>query len=306
MATCNGHLLFNLTNRANNVNKDLVEFSAIFPSLICTTITFGAVLGNSIMLYIIYKCKMYKTTQNILLVNMAVTDLLNGLVVMPANIVLRILELLHEYNCFLDVFIKVCAHVLSGVAGLTIGLIAVYRCIKVVYPLTSKTWPLKCIFKLALAFVWPYTILLVSFYTSQVVEIEILKKILIFNIVIVIVLLAFCYMVIFSRLKAREQNLSNIGVNFSTSSQGKAKRKSNTYALISLIFIMMFAPRVAVLTVKDSEIRYHLLRWTAMLIFANSALNPFIYFYRRDLFKEEIVRRLRGRGNGNSIYPANH
>ncbi len=283
---------YNLVSVHSVQSNDIVAFSAVFTASLCVSIGFGAVFGNILVIYVTYKSKLYKTAQGILLMNLALTDLQTGIFIIPANIVLRMLETQGQHSCFLEMLIKAGAHTLSGVSMLLIVLLAIDRCIAVKFPVKCRGWELKKYFTIAVICSWLYVFLLVGFYLSKVYSLKASRIVAAVNCVVAIICLTVAYSIISYELRQRARRVAQLG----TTASQKERQSVITCALIAIAFFIAYAPRISITFPKDEETLYHLSRWSSLGILANSALNPFIYFYRRDVFKTEVlklVRRLR-------------
>ncbi|XP_033111505.1 octopamine receptor-like [Anneissia japonica] len=122
----------------NTTAEELAVFSLIFRTAIMITFLLLAVVGNSLTLVILCKKKSLRTKTSVFVANLAVADLLSGLLIMP---VVTAASIANEWP-FGDAFCQVSAFLtaqLSLTSVTTLCAVAIERYHSIVNPLTYES-----------------------------------------------------------------------------------------------------------------------------------------------------------------------
>ncbi len=272
--------------RITTASNPTVMFTAIAISFFNVPIGIFAVLGNASFMYLYYKVRRLKTAQNLTMTFLASTDLFVGLFSVPIHIILGIMRGFGRHSCLVEVALKIIANFFSGVSLLGILIISFDRAIAVLFPLRRRTWNLKRVYKIYFMCSGFCIILLIVFWQSKIYGQKATRWTVAALILVVLVLIIICYILIHVSLKRSEKRRNNI---VQVNKWKKQKKSAVTSGLITFLFFFFYFPRVFINLTKGEEELYHFTKWTALLIHLNSAINPAVFFYRREEIREELT-----------------
>ncbi len=261
-------------------------FTAAVTSYLYIPIGIIAVLGNACFIYIFYKVRRLRTAQNFVMVFLASTDLSVGLLTIPLQIVLGVMRLFHRYSCPVEITVKLVAHFLSAVSLLGILLIAIDRGIAVMFPLKRRAWDLKRAYAVYFICAVFLALILLLLWQTKIYGLGVSRWIVACGTLVILGFIVVCYISIYFSLKKSGRRRSVL------ESGGSLRKKRNsvvTSGFITAIFCFVFFPRAFLTFMETEEQLYHFIRWTGLLIFSNSAINPAIYYYRRYEIRQEYV-----------------
>ena len=178
-----------------------------------------------------------------------------------------------------------------AVSVLTLATMSVDRCCVILKPMIYKTIVTPTILKSILAFYWLLAFIVPmvdAFVENKFVYIYlILSGIIVLYIVVII-----CYLAIFITVKKQNSLRRRELQNHQAVNREKDKQLAKTIALVLGFFALFWVPltyHVATKPNKNFGVDY-IACVTAS--FANSAINPIIYFYRNRGFREALNRIL--------------
>lgn len=285
----------NNTVDANNTGANkTVLMKLSLPEMSVTTalyilLVLGALLGNSLILAAFAVNKKLRTITHTLVMGLAVSDMLVGLVSIPCWMYIALSEyngkrnntdVIRFYSSF-DIFI--------GIASiLQLTSISIERCHAVVRPLQHRTLP-KHIFYVMIAFPWLYAALMGFLHPVQYQSWEstftILMTVTCFFIPFMVIIIAYISIyrntrqsrAIIKRHNTLQKRIAN-----------KELQLSITVALITTLFVITWLPlflvtliatySLATLGVGLSTTR--LVMFVKWMHYSNSAVNPYVYSYR--------------------------
>eukprot|EP00794_Sanderia_malayensis_P015778 gene15778-17371_t len=265
----------------------IMKISAIVSSCMSMPVAGIATLGNSLFLYILYKVKRLRTAQNMLLVFLALTDLIVGFLAIPSYAALGVLHALEfKKICLLEVTLKCVSHMFGGMSLFGIVFLLLDRCFAVAFPLKRMVWQLKNKYIVSL-FLCSSSIISVGIcWQVQALQLPTIRVVIITVISLFMLIGIVCNIIIFAVLWKRHKKVQNMTANAETK---KTTRSAHTSGYLALMFVIAYLPRSLVLvTEENSPLFYHVIRWTSLSVYANSALNPLIYFHRRAEFRAEL------------------
>ncbi len=279
--------------QVNTAISPQITFSALATSYTGVGTGFMAIFGNAVFLYIMYSVRRLRTTFNVVLILLAITDLCVGLLCVPIYITLGIMKAIKVQSCVLELANFFISAFANGLSLWTISLMSVDRLLAVIFPLRRKGWSLDKIYVALFTGMSIFVILL--FILAEMARLNNEVRLILSSMVfLVLASILICYVLIFLAIKRREKNLGNM-----TSVQlQKKKRKAITSGYITLLVVVLYLPRLFAFLQKDEEANWHFKRWTGLLIYMNSAIDPAIYIYRREHMMEEfqtLVCRFRRR-----------
>lgn len=262
-----------------------------------------AILGNGMILHALRKSAALRPPSRALLYSLAASDLGVGLVVQPFYVVYKTAELMnnHQLYCITGIGFHLSANVFSAVSFLTVTAIAFDR----VFALHLKsryqtTVSLRRVIIVILA-IWALTGLWVFnwFWNIRIYQV--------FNISAVstcLVVSSIAYAVLcFKLCQLQKQSLSRWKAEGISPKEAKTmgpfgayKRSVTTmfyvYALMLVCYVPYLSMFFVIETTKVTSTKIVILSYTITVLFANSALNPFLYCWRITEIRKEVFSTL--------------
>ena len=287
-------------------------------------------MGNNLIIYILFKSKNLKRNINLLILNMAISDLFTSVFMIPRRVVQIALELpsakwilsgvTGEITCKLQTFM----HDFSGVVStLTLVLISLERLVAVAFPLRAKmvTYRLRVII-IILSWLVSAAILAPYFYIFKLFEFNsevyciaswepafeepstgqfYITFLCISVVLIPFTLLAGIYTVIVLVL-LRQKNIIRGQVRGGISRDKMHKNVLRMAVTIVVIFAICWAPlniNLLLLTFfgesQNAWCTSSAFAFTAeFLVIANTAFNPFIYFCFLGIYRRSLCNAISG------------
>ncbi|XP_071944028.1 trace amine-associated receptor 6-like [Antedon mediterranea] len=295
---------------SNNATTDEMRDNLIFVLSVYTPLALLIIAGNALVLFLIRQTKSYDKPQFVLLRSLAFVDLLTGIIAVPMHMWSAILQksLFVRINCHLQYIPSV---IFVSVSFFHLLLITVDRYVSIVSPLQHRQFMQLRKIYFAIAISW----IICCFYGTMVLVFGNLKK---------IEGISFCYqvdqralagqrytiscvvsigtilmIVMYSRIVfvARKYEKMRVGTVSTRNLIRKRYKAAKTSALIIVAFAIAFLPYalkpVVYLVPEYGESRLH---WYDLiedaLLYMNSAVNPFIYVWRVQLFSCALRRLL--------------
>ena len=258
-----------------------------------------AILGNALVLLAIWRTPSLHTPSNILLFNLAVSDLGVGLLVQPFYIAYKSSQLqdVHFMFCFSGFAFNFLSPFLMAVTLLTLATVSVDRFLAIYLHLRYRevvtTKPLAVL----LGLVW----LLSAFYASTVFWAVKAHRILTVVMIASSLLVTFVsYFKILQVVRRHQKQMrkQSFALELCQQETGAAARMARykktvfssmyVFSLLLLCYIPYFCARVASTRAEPREsLPVHLaLNFTATFVYVNSSLNPLVYCWR--------IREIRG------------
>ncbi|XP_022784148.1 histamine H2 receptor-like [Stylophora pistillata] len=273
-----------------------------------TVLAILAILGNGIVLQALRRSAALRPASRALVYSLAASDFLVGLTVQPFYVMYKTAEILdmHRFYCVTGIGFHLSANVFSAVSFLTVTAIATDRLLAL--HLGSKyqrTITLPRVITVIVT-MWMLTGLWVF---NWIWDIKLYEK---FNITIVTICLVFCtsaYARLGYRLRqlrvrtaSRWKDAESTTYQEEKSSSGGSKSKPRygaykrsvvnmfyVYILMFVCYVPYLAMFVVIQTTPITKMKVVVLSYTITLLFANSALNPFLYCWRIQEIRSEVV-----------------
>lgn len=266
-----------------------------------------AILGNAMVLTVIVRHRGMRTRTNLFLVNLAIADLLVGILLMPFSITTMISDgwifgdgIMCQFNGWMNSFCLITSiH--------TLMYIGIHKYFSIVHPL-SKAFQLRTIiFLMSMAWIWAGICSTMNVWgleieykpgTSQCgpkypsnAKAYIIHVILQLTVMIVpFFILVFCYTRMFIEIKkhsARLRTNSTVEEEYILATQ---KKVAVTLFIVLAFFFLMALPYVSYATyttVNSHKVFPGFLNPVAyMFLYLNSMVNPIIYAFRSPAFRE--------------------
>lgn len=297
-----------------NCEGSLDAASSISLTVLNSLSGLASVGGNLLVLLAIYKLPRLHTTSNYFIASLAMADFIVGLVINPIWAVKSALNIWEN-----QAPITLAAECLSihTIAATTFSLCAVsidrYLAVVSVFRYSFLLTVQRC--RLVISLIWLSAILapLPRLFLNDPLDLPklwIAGSVLIFMIPLNVI--AFCYFHIFRAARSQARKIRVASVENDTERKAVAKRLKErkaaiTIAIIVGLFILFWSPGMILSSVQmlfaDDCLKIELIRWwfwSALLAFANSAVNPWVYAIRGGEFRgafSKLFRRNRIEGN---------
>ncbi|XP_020630303.1 histamine H2 receptor-like [Orbicella faveolata] len=279
-------------------NEDQASSNTIF-KIICllnVPLMLISILGNAVVLAAIKRTPSVRSTSVILLSSLAVSDLLVGVIGQP----IYIADLLTNYSFISKLAIMVGFSVCT-VSLLTITAISVDRLLAVHFHLRYPTLATKSRVKYILGMIWLISFVLSGFDLWNKRVYHLLVAPVIF---ICLIISTCCYIRISqivrrhqSEIQAQQRSVQNNNDEGDGAHVVELRRSVMSAFVFYIALIICYSPAYSLLTLNGiSETRY---AWqpewnfATTVIFVNSAVNPFLYFWRLPKLRKAAFNVLR-------------
>eukprot|EP00794_Sanderia_malayensis_P015777 gene15777-17369_t len=272
-----------------------------------------ATLANTLLLVTLIKRPTGLQVGSVILFTcMVVSDLLVGSGVQALKIIVQVKQIMNRNSCGLKKSYFYASYLLAGCSTFIVMMISVDRMLAVAYPIRYRTQSLTR--KYAAFIFCGYTFiasLLGSFGFGKIEYDDFSRTVAVFIVFMVVAIVTF-NTIIYVMTKKNNQVISQLNAQkISTLLKAREKKLATTTRYIVVCFMLCNTPRFVSSVVascfncNNTEWMFHLKRWTALLVFCSSALNPFIYFYRvgeiRQAVKSTLSRRKQQPFTNNNI-----
>ena len=292
----------NTTSKPNSTDRTSDDsISALDIALVILNVSTSPfiIVTNSVVLVAIWKTSSLHTPGNMLLCNLAVSDLAVGLLIQPLFI-LKTLQRLVVNDDILSSVSKtkdIAGICLCGVSFLTFTAISLDRMIALKFHLRYNSLVTMNKTALAIAAIWT-----VSGFSSSAKPLKAHALYPVFGLIIVFCLVAnfFAYFEVY-RVVIRHQGQihSQMQVMSANAGQGmrfkQLRRSAVTVFYVYCLFLLCYLPYIATLVadvfVRTSFGKYYAVPTT--IVFLNSALNPVMYFWRQSNIRQAVKRILK-------------
>ncbi len=250
-----------------------------------------SILGNALVLAAIARTPSIRSTPTIMLCSLAVSDLLVGLIAQP----LYLADLFTTESSIADLSIMVGFSV-CGVTLWTTTAISVDRFMALHYHMRYATLVTKSRVRLTVLIIWLINVPFSGFYLCKEREFKFTIAIMT---VICLTISTFCYILIYrivrrhhSQIFALQQTLQS----FTAGNDGLQIERLKKSALNTFVFyiflIICYLPMYILLTLYGISYIEWTIEWNfvTILVFMNSAINPFLYCWRLREVRTAVVK----------------
>ncbi|XP_078344975.1 histamine H2 receptor-like [Oculina patagonica] len=252
-----------------------------------------SILGNALVLTAIKRTPSIRSTSMIMLCNLAVTDLLVGLIGKP----IYVADLLTK-NSFISNLSVIAGFSLCGVSLLTITAISVDRFLAVHYHMKYATLVTGSRVKYTLVVIWSISFIIsgINFWNKRVYHLLVGPLI-----VFCLIISTCCYIRIYRivrhhqlEIRAQQQAIQGNTARNSTHVSGLRKSALNTFVFYIALIICYF-PSYILVTLNGLFNMEWQPEWNfaTTAVFINSSINPFLYFWRLRELRTAIVETVR-------------
>ena len=267
-----------------------------------TSLAVGGSLGNILLILVICRTPSLRTVCGVLISNVAIADLLVTSVVMPALVFTLLQGFLQQ--CIYSIahaIVLVTALYSASASLLMLTMLSIDRCLAICYPIKHKIWVTFTTVKILLVTTWIGSLLLplmLLFHQAGTAASNYLQTLGVWA----------CYslIIISGVLTIRKVRANSLQIgslhnnqgrnNIAADLQQRNKQVAKTIGLVVVLFSLFWIPIAFVVSMRDKlKIRdqdERLYFWFATLGLANSAVNPWIYFYRQANYRQALKAML--------------
>ncbi|XP_020901405.1 adenosine receptor A3-like [Exaiptasia diaphana] len=258
-----------------------------------------AIVGNSIVLYAVYKTPTLHKPSTFLLCNLAITDLAVGLLVQPLYTAYKITEMsgIQAFSCYSGLLVNMFANLFSGMSFITVTCICVDRYLALFLHLRYATVVTSRRVFIVLMFLWVFSSLVVTFYPWKV------SIAIGCGIVIVITCLtvsSLTFLKINSIVRKHKRQIRQATAHNHTTSNlqefhlPKYLKSVFTIGYVHILMFICYLPymltlssRLVVGITKEYKLALNI---TTTIIYINSAINPALHSFRVREFRAALLR----------------
>ena len=282
---------------------ELMSMEIFISVVLYITIAVGGSLGNTLVLLVIRQTPNLKTACGVFIAHLALADLLVTAVAIPIVI-----------SLIIPGFVPLCSLNGSMLAAIIVGrcscaasllilaAMSIDRCWAICYPFDHKIQMTSSKLKTVLLFIWLASLILpileVVFWreglSDSVLVVKQLQRLGILICYFAIVMSGLATFITVRCSSSKIANLHNEGSHNRTLGELRERNKqvAKTIALVVVVFSMCWVPIIFIgarFTDHYSVLHF----WGVLPGFANSAVNPCIYFYRQKSYRQAFMALVR-------------
>ena len=256
-----------------------------------------ATIGNGLILYAVFTTNALQKPSNLVLAFIAITDLAAGILSMPLIIAISILEMKSALTpCALRITYVVIHVLLTTLSFLTMGLLNMDMLLACSFPMKYKTWNLKKIYKWIFETFWLISIVIEVLFLSRILETDQARMILSVTCLVTVTCMVSSKFRIYHIIRSSNTSVGNMISQAETERRRRKQRRLlKTLVVITVFFLLCQFPRAIVLQFKlseDSTVFYHAYRYSTILVYVNSSLNPIIVCYHKEDIRRVVLDTL--------------
>ena len=279
----------NQTGETQTTNVVTCILNSVFSLITC--------MGNSVILYVIWKTRELHSPSFILLFCLATSDLLVGMICQPFFVAYKIAELGNHFSayCTLRMIHTISSWTTSGVSMVTLCLIPVDQLLALTLHLRyTMIVTVSRVFQLtACLWIGSITAVMLRFSLRNWIIIPVVILLLTFLVTVVSSLKVFQIV----RRHRRQISQQQQSVQSNTVNVLKCRKSAVTVLYVYGLFLIFYLP-VGVTMFVDSFFGYTLAvkiayDYVTTVVFINSFLNPFVYCWRIGEIRQAVTDTLR-------------
>jgi hypothetical protein len=278
---------------------------SIFTTTVSVCLALVTIPGNLLVCYAILKdpFRELRTPFSFLILCLAMTDLLVGILMDPVSVIFHLSEAL-KINLVDIRILHILYFILSTASILSLGALTFDRYVAVIYPLKYKNYLSSKRSIIASVVIWLVSLGLSSVYfkLGYIFYSLIFANTAVF---LTFLVLLFVYISIYKRLHAQVNVLSHRRATDTRVNRINKKKLSNlkwetkvtkALVLVLLAYILCFAPACIIIYVLnfcskcDCEFIHWLRDLQFVIVLLNSAINPYLYAWRMPQFKKVLFK----------------
>ena len=289
---------FNLQREHNTSSYEHKAYFTIAVITVAINIasSLATVVLNSLLLRI--HIRNQKSPSRILVCNLAVTDILTGLVVQPTYVVHIIHDLKGSIDSTAFLVFSFAAYLVCGMSLVTAGGMSVDRLLATVKPFVYKSYGNPKIFGAIVVFIWVQGVCFVSLYTANVINNSLAQLAFTLTVAFAVISFIVSYAIILKSIRRRERRVTNCGPHgpntVRSNQQTRKKKITVTFALMVITICLMYLPMFIVKLLLWQADSSQLLalnianRIANTVTFLNSLLNPLLYIYNNVTVRRQM------------------
>ena len=270
-------------------------------SVLYSIIAIGGSLGNTLVLLVIKRTPTLKTTCGVLIANLAMADLLVTAGAVPLVAPMLIRGFVPTCSLNASVFALIIVGRYSCTASLLLmAAMSIDRYWAICYPLHHKSNMTSTKLKAVLLFIWLVSLTLPTLdmvFRREKRSLSTIYQLTNSGIITCYVVFVTSGLLTFINVRCASSKISNMNENGGTSHMQAELRERNkqvakTIALIVVAFSICWLPVTYILARRRTYGAQNF--WALLTGFANSAMNPCIYFFRQRSYRQALKVLLRG------------
>ena len=274
-------------------------FASVVLCVLCALLALTAISGNGIVIFVIWSTRELHSPSLVLLLLLAASDFLVGLVGQPFFVAFKIAESLRYFSayCNLRLIQFFSGWITSGVSFITLSAISVDRLLALILHLRYKNIITVRRVIIAVIVVWLVCsiVTILKFWVQNWIIIAVCTNLS------AAVVIAFCTGKIFRIARRHERRIKeqNVAITLNPSLAGnfnirKCKKSAMTVIYVFGLMLMLYIPFLAVMAVEIIKGKTNLVKvsyeWASLIVFINSSVNPVIYCWRMKQIRNGIKR----------------
>lgn len=259
-------------------------------------------LGNIFVCLTVLFTPSLQVMSNYCIVNLALADLIVNILTEPLAIAIFVGKL--DGTCYVraEHAARFIGNLSCAVSILTLATMSVDRCFVILKPMKYKQVVVPSLLKSMLIFYW-FLAFIVPVLDAFVEDKHVYIYFILCGIIVLYSVVIICYTAIFIAVQKQNSLRQRELQNHQAVNKEKDKRLAKTIALVIgffTVFWMPFGYHIATSAGKNYGVSY-IAPVTAS--FANSAINPLIYFYRNKCFRDALRGILSNCHHRNRVTP---
>ncbi|XP_047457729.1 trace amine-associated receptor 13c-like [Mugil cephalus] len=284
-------------------------FEAVLLNILLSSISVITVVLNLLVIISVSHFRQLHTPTNILLLSLAMSDFLVGLLLMPV-------EIFRKTNCWIfgdalcSLYCYVCVNIICASIG-NIVLISIDRCVAICYPMHYPNRITVSRVQISVCVCWLYSAFYSSFYVKDVLiqpdstkfcfgecvlAIDYITGTIDFvlNFIIPVTVIIVLYLIIFvvavSQARAMRSHVTAVTVQISlTLTRKKSELKAaRTLGVLVVVYLICYCPYYFYVAFEDNVISNASGSAVVFFIYFNSCLNPVIYALFYPWFRNSV------------------
>ena len=276
----------------------------------------AGIVFNSVVGITVARTQNLRTNFGFLICSLSLADLLLSLVVKPMLMSLIVPTIGYECSPNPDALHNttiVLSFAFNAASMGTLFFISVDRCLCVVFPIKYPVIVTRARIKSVIGVTWLGTgasIVNAFVLDPAITNSEAMRIIIVTGLCVTYLVIFLCYSMIYSKIRkqnsirdelqgsnhrnsTRSVRVGGLRSSISSYSHKKERKLALTMALVIVIFTCSWAPLgYVVLAARHQTFDYSTVIWAVTVGFANSAINPVLYFFRSEEYRNASKRLL--------------
>ncbi len=280
-----------------------IKSTAYVTSVLGFLVATGAIIGNSVILFVLAKFERLQIPSNLLLGSLCVADLTTGVIVQPLSITRRMNEAYNNHICTVRLVCAYFAFLCVVASIINVCMISIDRYLAITMPFWYQRRICNAKYVLIISILW---VLIAVFALLPFTKALTAKSF--FNITFILMGLAIAmFLFAYSRIavivrthrrKIRPSRHETITVDSTTGEtfyMNKERKKAYTIAIIVSFALISYLP-LAVMFILRGIIgdKIYLVciadTWADFILHFNSLVNPMVYCFRSEEIRQAVIR----------------